>query len=70
MSLKAVYEDPARTSRDPRVLASRAGGSVKSAEAFLRDQESSQLAKQAVAEAFRQQRHLHADRRARWPLAG
>ena len=46
MSLKAVYEDPARTSRDPRVLASRAGGSVKSAEAFLREQESSQLAKQ------------------------
>ena len=46
MSLKAVYEDPARTSRDPRVLASRAGGSVKSAEAFLRDQESSHFAKQ------------------------
>ena len=46
MDLKAVYDDPARTSRNPRLLAARAGGSVQSAEAFLRDQASSQLAKQ------------------------
>ena len=46
MPLKSVYEDPLTSTRDPTLLAKRAGTTVKSAKAFLRDQASSQLARQ------------------------
>jgi hypothetical protein len=46
MSLKSVYEDPRTSTRDPALLAERAGVTVKSAKAFLRDQLSSQVAQQ------------------------
>ena len=44
MTLKSVYEDPSTSTRDPALLAKRAGTTVKSARAFLRDQASSQVA--------------------------
>ena len=47
-SLAEIYEDPRRTSRDPAVLAKRAGVSIKSAKAFLREQASAQLRQRAV----------------------
>lgn len=46
MPLKSVYEDPLTSTRDPTLLAKRAGTTVKSAKAFLRDQASSQVARQ------------------------
>lgn len=46
MTLKSVYEDPLTSTRDPTLLAKRAGVTVKSAKSFLRDQASSQVAKQ------------------------
>jgi hypothetical protein len=46
MSLKSVYENPRTSTRDATLLAKRAGVTVKSAKAFLRDQASSQVAQQ------------------------
>jgi hypothetical protein len=46
MTLKSVYEDPLTSTRDPALLAKRAGVAVQSAKSFLRDQASSQVAQQ------------------------
>ena len=46
MTLKSVYEDPLTSTRDPALLAKRAGVTVKSAKSFLHDQSSSQVAQQ------------------------
>jgi len=46
MTLKSVYEDPRTSTRDPALLAKRAGVTVGSAKSFLRDQTSSQVAQQ------------------------
>ena len=46
MTLKSVYEDPRTSTRDPALLAKRAGVTVESAKSFLRDQTSSQVAQQ------------------------
>jgi len=46
MTLKSVYEDPLTSTRDATLLAKRAGVTVRSAKAFLRDQASSQVAQQ------------------------
>ena len=50
-SLAEIYEDPRRTSRDPAVLAKRAGVSIKSAKAFLREQARSAAAAGCAAPA-------------------
>ena len=46
MTLRSVYEDPHTSTRDPALLAERAGVTIKSANTFLRDEASSQVAKQ------------------------
>ena len=46
MTLRSVYEDPHTSTRDPALLAERAGVTIKSAKTFLRDEASSQVAKQ------------------------
>ena len=46
MTLRSVYEDPRTTTRDPVLLAKRAGTTVKSAKAFLADEASAQTAEQ------------------------
>jgi hypothetical protein len=46
MTLKSVYEDPLTSTRDPSLLATRAGTTLKSAASFLKDQASSQVAQQ------------------------
>jgi hypothetical protein len=46
MTLKSVYEDPLTSTRDPSLLAARAGTTVKSAASFLKDQASSQVSQQ------------------------
>ena len=48
MTIKSVFDDPATTTRNPELLAKRAGVTVKSAKAFLRDQAASQITKRAV----------------------
>jgi hypothetical protein len=47
-TLGEIFNDPRKTSRDPTVLAKRAGTTVKSAKAFLRDQGVAQLRQRAV----------------------
>ena len=47
-TLGEIFNDPRKTSRDPAVLAKRAGTTVKSAKAFLRDQGVAQLRQRAV----------------------
>lgn len=46
MTLRSVYEDPRTTTRDPALLAKRAGTTLKSAKAFLADEASAQTAEQ------------------------
>jgi hypothetical protein len=46
-TMKAVFENPATTTRNPQLLAKRAGVQVKSAKAFLRDQAATQITKKA-----------------------
>ena len=48
MTIKSVFDDPATTTRNPELLAKRAGVTVKSAKAFLRDQAASQITRRAV----------------------
>ena len=45
MTLREVYDNPKTTTRNPALLAKRANTSVKSAQAFLRDQQSSQVSR-------------------------
>ena len=45
MSLASVYADPAQTTRNATTLAMRAGVTLASAKAFLRDQGSAQVRK-------------------------
>ena len=45
-TIKAVFDDPATTTRNPQLLAKRAGVTLKSAQAFLRQQEASQVSTQ------------------------
>jgi hypothetical protein len=47
-TIKQVFDNPATTTRNPELLAKRAGVTVKSAQAFLRDQAASQITKRAV----------------------
>ena len=47
-SIKAVFDDPRTTSRNPTTLAKRAGATVKAATAFLRDQAAAQIRRRAV----------------------
>ena len=47
-TIKAVFDNPATTTRNPELLAKRAGVTVQSARAFLRDQTASQITKRAV----------------------
>jgi hypothetical protein len=47
MTIKSVFDNPATTSRNPELLAKRAGVTVKSARAFLRDQTASQITREA-----------------------
>jgi transposase InsO family protein len=42
MTIKSVYDDSRTTTRDPKLLAERAGVTLKSAKAFLRDQQAAQ----------------------------
>lgn len=46
MTLKSVYDDARTSTRDPKLLAQRANVTVKSAKAFLRDQQSAQTVAQ------------------------
>lgn len=46
--LKTVFDDPRTTSRNPALLAKRAGVDPKAAAAFLRDQAAAQITKRAV----------------------
>ena len=46
MTLKSIYDDPRTTTRDPTLLAERAGTTVESAKTFLRNQASSQVREQ------------------------
>lgn len=46
MTLRGVYENPRTTTRDPALLAKRAGTTVKSAKAFLANEASAQTAEQ------------------------
>ena len=46
MTIRSVYEDPRTTTRDPALLAKRAGTTVKSAKAFLRAEGSAQTVEQ------------------------
>jgi hypothetical protein len=46
MTLRSVYEDTLTSTRDPALLAERAGVTVKSAKTFLRDEASAQVARQ------------------------
>lgn len=48
MTIKSIFDDPRTTTRNPALLAKRAGVQVKSAKAFLRDQAASQITKRAV----------------------
>ena len=48
MTIKQVFDNPATTTRNPELLAKRAGVPLKSAQAFLRDQAASQITKRAV----------------------
>jgi len=48
MTIKQVFDDPRTTTRNPTLLAKRAGVTVKSAKAFLRDQAASQIMKRAT----------------------
>lgn len=46
MTLRSVYEDTLTSTRDPALLAERAGVTVKSAKTFLRDEASAQVSRQ------------------------
>lgn len=46
-TLREVYENPATSTRDPALLAKRAGTTLKSAQAFLRDLPAAQLSRRA-----------------------
>ena len=46
MTLRSVYEDTLTSTRDPALLAERAGVTVKSAQTFLRDEASAQVSRQ------------------------
>ena len=48
ITIKQVFDNPRTTTRNPALLAKRAGVQVKSAIAFLRDQAASQITKRAV----------------------
>ena len=48
MTIKQVFDDPRTTTRNAALLAKRAGVTVKSASAFLRDQAASQITKRAT----------------------
>ena len=48
MTLKSVYDNPKTNTRNPSLLAKRANVTLKSAQAFLRDQQSSQVSKRAI----------------------
>ena len=48
MTIKQVFDDPRTTTRNASLLAKRAGVTVKSASAFLRDQAASQIMKRAT----------------------
>ena len=46
MTLRSVYEDTLTSTRDPALLAERAGVTVQSAKTFLRDEASAQITRQ------------------------
>ena len=48
MTLKSVYDDPKTNTRNASLLAKRANVTLKAAQAFLRDQQSSQVSKRAI----------------------
>ena len=47
-NIKAIFDDPRTTSRDPATLAKRAGTSSKAAAGFLRDQAAAQITRRAT----------------------
>ena len=48
VNLREIYDNPRLTSRNPAILAKRAGTSVANAKRFLNSSESVQLGKQAL----------------------
>ncbi len=48
MTLREVYDNVATTTRNPSLLAKRAGVTLKAAQAFLRDQAASQVSRRAI----------------------
>jgi transposase InsO family protein len=48
MTLRDIYDDAKTTTRNPSLLAKRAGVTVKSAQAFLRNQTANQVSQRAV----------------------
>ena len=49
-NIKAIFEDPKTTTRNPELLAKRANVSIKAATSFLQDQHGSQIRKQHRAD--------------------